>query len=148
MTASAAARAFLRPGHVQFVRQRFHPVIGHRNGRGIERVGFDDVRAGLEILAMDFLDDVRPGQTEQIVVAFDIARPILEPFAAIRRLVEAIGLDHGAHRAVEDDDALAQQAQQRVHSFRSIDSSPSPIGKRDNTAYGVLLQVKNQYILI
>ena len=54
-----------RAGHVQFVRQRFHPVIGHRNGRGIERVRLDDVRARLEILPVDGLDQMRLGQVEQ-----------------------------------------------------------------------------------
>ena len=37
---------------------------------------------------------------------------ILEPLAAKGSLVQVVGLDHRAHRAVEHDNALAQQALQ------------------------------------
>ena len=67
---------------------------------------------GLEVLAMDGLDDLRLRQAQQVVVALQILRPILEPLPAKAGLVQFVGLDHGAHRAVENDDALAQQALQ------------------------------------
>ncbi len=43
---------------------------------------------------------------EQIVVAFDVALPVLEAHAAIAVLVQLVALDHGAHGAVDDEDAL------------------------------------------
>ena len=61
---------------------------------------------------MDGLDDLRLRQAEQVVVPLQVLRPILEPLPAKGRLVQLVGLDHGAHRAVENDNALAQQALQ------------------------------------
>ena len=105
--APRAFRARLR----QFVSQRFHPVIRQRDGLRVERVGFDDVRARFEILAMDVLDDRRLGDVQQVVEALEVlAAPVREPRAAKRRLIQLALLDHRAHRAVNDDDAFAQQA--------------------------------------
>jgi hypothetical protein len=59
---------------------------------------------------MDGLDDLGLRQAEQVVVPLQILRPILEALPPKGRLVQLMGLDHGPHRAVEDDDALAQQA--------------------------------------
>ena len=61
---------------------------------------------------MDGLDDLRLRQAEQVVVPLQILRPILEPLAAKPRLLQRVSLDHRAHRAVEDDYALPQQALQ------------------------------------
>ncbi len=43
---------------------------------------------------------------EQIVVALDVAGPVGEPLAPVGRLVQLVALDHRAHGAVEDEDAL------------------------------------------
>ena len=42
---------------------------------------------------------------------------ILEAIPAIARLVELVALDHGAHGAVEDEDALARFPLQRFDAF-------------------------------
>ena len=56
-------------------------------------------------------DDLRLREVEQIVATLEVLPvPVREPRAAKRRLVQLALLDHRAHRAVEDDDALAQQA--------------------------------------
>ena len=55
---------------------------------------------------MDFPDRVRLGEDQQIVVAAHLAVPGVEARAAIAALVEPELLDHGAHGAVEHQDAL------------------------------------------
>ena len=52
-------------------------------------------------------------EIEQIVVAADLAVPGVEARAAITFLVEAERLDHGAHGAVEHQDALGGEPAQR-----------------------------------
>ncbi len=41
---------------------------------------------------------------------------VLEALAAVLGLAELVALDHGAHRAVEDDDALLQHGGQRARA--------------------------------
>ena len=82
-------------------------VIGLRDrGRG-KRVGGDDVGAGAQIFGVDVLDRLRLGQDQQVVVAPDVAVEIRKARAAKRGLVIFEALDHGAHGAVEHQDALA-----------------------------------------
>ena len=57
---------------------------------------------------MDVADRLGPGEVEEIVVAAHLAVPRVEAGAAVARLVEAEGLDHGAHGAVEHQDALGR----------------------------------------
>ena len=59
----------LRAFDVQLVDERLEPVVGLRDRGAAERVGLDDVAAGLEVLAMDLGDDVGPRQHQQVVVA-------------------------------------------------------------------------------
>jgi hypothetical protein len=56
---------------------------------------------------MDLTDCIRLGQHENVVVALEILRPVLEALAAKGGLVLAQILDHRAHRAVEHEDAFA-----------------------------------------
>ena len=79
-----------------------------RHGGGTEGVGFQDVGAGFKILLVNLADHVGPGELQQLVVAFQGFRVVAETLAAIVVLAEPVALDHRAHRAVEDDDALAQ----------------------------------------
>ncbi len=148
MTASAAARALLAAGHIQLEA----PAIPSRNRPWKCAVELNVLVSMMsapasKILAMDLLDDFGPGQIEQIVVALDIARPILEPLAAISRFIQAIALDHGAHGAVENDNALPQQAQQRLRPVRGLSIFLVHNETTINQPRGSL-QVLNQYILI
>ena len=98
---------------VQFVGDLRHGVIGLRDaGRG-EGVGRDDVGAGAEIGEVDGAHRVRPAEIEQIVVAAHLAVPGIEARAAKAFLVEAERLDHGAHGAVEHQNALGGKPAQR-----------------------------------
>ena len=58
---------------------------------------------------MDRQHDVRAGSATEVVVAAQVVRVILEPLAAVVGLLEPVALDERAHRAVQDDDPLAQQ---------------------------------------
>ena len=79
----------------------------------VEGIGFDDVCARFEIGIMDLTDDFGLGQHEEIVVALEVAREIFEALAPVASLVQLVALDHGTHRAVEDEDALLCLALQR-----------------------------------
>jgi len=72
----------------------------------VEGIRLDDIGAGCEILLVDVLDDLWLGQHEEIVVALHVARPIGEAGPAIVGFLELVTLDHGAHGAVDDEDAL------------------------------------------
>ena len=95
--------------HVHLVGQVRHLVVFLRDGRRAEGIGFDQVRTGGQVLLVNLADDLRPCQQQQLVVAFHVDRVIGETLAAVLRLVELVALDHGAHCAVQDQDALAQQ---------------------------------------
>ena len=59
---------------------------------------------------MDLGDHIRPDQGQQFVVALQILAVAGEALAAEIRLAQLVALDHGAHGAVQDQDALAQQS--------------------------------------
>ena len=66
--------------------------------------------AGLEVLVMNARNHIGPGEDQQIVVAFEIARVHPEPLAAEIRLRQLVALDHRPHGAVEDEDPRRQQS--------------------------------------
>ena len=59
---------------------------------------------------MDVADRGRLAEDQQVVVAAHVARPIRKARAAITGLVEPQRLDHRAHGAVEDQNALGRRA--------------------------------------
>ena len=67
---------------------------------------------------MDRRDRVGLGQAQQVAVAAQVARVVAEALAAEVGLAEPVGLEHRAHRAVEDEDPLAQEAGQRGRGAR------------------------------
>ena len=91
---------------VELVGDALQAVIGLRDLGGGERVGGNDVGAGAKVSEMNVAHRLRPAQIEQIVVAAHLAVPGVEARAAIALLVELERLDHGAHGAVEHQDAL------------------------------------------
>ena len=64
---------------------------------------------------MDRLDDFRLGQAQQIVVSLKIAFPVLKALSAKTAFIQGMALDHGAHRAIEDQDSLAQPALKKIN---------------------------------
>jgi hypothetical protein len=99
-----------------------------------EGVGLDDVRAGLEIMAMNFLDDGRLGDLEEFVVALEIlAGPVLEPVTAELGFTELVPLDDRAHGTVDDDDALFQERDQTFASRVTLTVGRTHKIPRENT---------------
>src|SRR5690606_22971784 len=70
----------------------------------------DDIGPGLKVLAVDLIDDVGPHQRQQLVVALEVLAMFGETLPAEVGFAELVSLDHGAHGAVQDQDALLQQA--------------------------------------
>jgi hypothetical protein len=69
---------------VQLDDQGLQAVIGLADRGGIEAVAFDDVRAGMQIGAADFANDVGLRQHQKIIVAFEVARMVAEPGSRAR----------------------------------------------------------------
>ncbi len=59
---------------------------------------------------MHVLDHARAREHEDLVVALQIARVVAEALAPEVGLRERDGLEHGAHGAVDHEDALGEQA--------------------------------------
>ena len=109
---------------------RVEAVVGLGDaGRG-ERVRAEDVRAGVQVAGVDRGDGRRLGQAQQVAVAAQVARMVAEPLAAEVGLGELVGLEHRAHRAVEDEDPLAQEARQEGEPRGAVE------GRHASTATG------------
>ncbi len=91
---------------IELINQTFHAVVGHADPVGVEGVGLKDVCAGLQIGHLDGADDLRLRQAEKVIVALEVAGPVAESLAAIIRLTQPIGLDHGPHRAIKEENSL------------------------------------------
>src|SRR6185436_1736046 len=93
----------------------------------------DDVGPGGKVTRMDFGDRLRLGQHEQVVVALHGLWMVGEALAAEGRLVELVALDHRAHGAVDDQDALGGSRLQRSdallsgHALRASLASVGPL---------------------
>src|SRR5262249_46204647 len=107
-----------------------------RDAGGREGIGGDDVCAGTKIGEMNVADFFRLSENEQIVVAAHFTVPGIEARAPKTLLVETERLDHGAHGAVEHEDALgrylAQRGLRRLARRHRADSGalPLPLGER------------------
>jgi hypothetical protein len=87
-----------------------HLVVLLRDGRRAEGVGLDEVGARREVALVDVADHVGPRQRKQLVVALHVAFEVLEALATVLLFGELEALDHRAHGAVEDGDALFEDA--------------------------------------
>ena len=96
----------LRRNEVDLVHLVLQVVLGEHDARAAEGVGLDDVGAGVEIVAMDLLDHIRPRQHEMLVAALEAG-----PAEVIGR--EVARLDGRSHGAIEDEDAFLQRGAQR-----------------------------------
>ena len=101
---------------VQLVGERLQGIVGLHDRRAAERVRLDDVGAGGEVLLVDFANHVGPRQAEQVVVALEVLGVIAKAFAAKVLLGQVVSLDHRAHRAVEDQDAMGELAMESVEN--------------------------------
>ena len=121
---------------VQPVGEVLEPVLGLRDGGRIEGVGLDDVGAGLQVRGVDVADDLGLGQRQDVHVALEVRGPVGETLAPVGRLVESVGLDHGAHGAVEQQDTLGEQPFQHRPGVppRHLTVASAPRGPEDAAA--------------
>ena len=97
---------------VQFISEVRHVVVGLRDRSRGKRVGRDDVGAGAQVSSVDVLDRLRLRQDQQIVIAADVAVEVGKALPPKRGLVILQALNHGAHGAVEHQDAFAGGGEQ------------------------------------
>jgi hypothetical protein len=95
----------------QLVDARGDVVLAEGGVVGAEGVGLDAVDAGGEVLAVDRGDDVGPGDVQDLVAAFEVLE-VLEG--------GVLGLEHGAHGAVGDDDAARERRAQRLGTGAAV----------------------------
>jgi len=88
-------------------------VLGQHDGRSAETVCLDDVRTGLEVSAMDIQNDVGAGSDQVFIASFESGS------AKIRRRQVAL-LQHGAHRAIQHENALREQLSQSLGRFVQV----------------------------
>ncbi len=88
---------------IDFVGQMRQLKFFHRHDVRIERVGFDDISAGCEILLMDAGNGFRLTQDQQVVGVFQIDRMRREAISAIKRFIGTARHDECAHRSVDDE---------------------------------------------
>src|SRR3546814_12772489 len=77
--------------------------------RGAKGIGFDDVGARPQVLAMDIEHDVGANQRQKLVVALDVLGMVGKTRAAKIRLGQFALLDHGAHSSIQDQYVFAEQ---------------------------------------
>ena len=110
--------------------QMGHVVVGLGHRGGAKGVGLDQVGATGQIAFVDVGNQIGPGQAEQLVVAFDVLVEVLEALAPVLRLAELEALDHGAHGAVKNGNALAQKAGQGLGAGVGESSHGAIVGSR------------------
>ncbi|MNV36689.1 hypothetical protein D3C71_1281770 [compost metagenome] len=131
----AAGARHCGTGFVELVDQVFKVIVGLADRGRVEGVGLDQIRAGFQVRGVDAADHLRAGQQQQVVVALEVmplrrltgrgmvaAGPVLvvvtagEARAAVIVLFQPVPLDHRAHGAIDDQDALGQRRFQRMHA--------------------------------
>ena len=78
----------------------FQFVIGLCDRRPRKSVCLHDVGASLEILTMNFLDDVWPSKTQQIVIPFQFDLDLRQRVITKILLHQLVLLDHCSHGPV------------------------------------------------
>ena len=99
---SAGLAGEARRGHVQLTSLRGEPELGQHDGRALKAIGFDDVGAGFEIPDMDVANPIRARDAQIFVAIFEMRAAEIGRGGVVR-------LEHGAHGAVENQDALSQR---------------------------------------
>ena len=92
---------------IELVNLILHPVVGLRDRGRREGVGLENVRARQRVSQMDVLDRLRLGERQKIIVALQGAVAGMKAIASEVRLIQIQALDLGAHRAINDQDALS-----------------------------------------
>ena len=77
-------------------------ILGENERRAAERICFDDVRTGFQVFAVNPENHIGPREIEVLVAAFEVR-------ATEIRGGQVLLLQHGAHRAIQYEDALAEK---------------------------------------
>ena len=84
-------------------------IVGHGNALGIECIRLNDISPCIQVLPMNVLNDMRSGQTQQIIVALHLPRlanKSCTPEILFRKIVF---LNHSSESAIQNQDALTDQ---------------------------------------
>ena len=98
-------------------------VVGLADRRGGERVRGGDVRAGLEVRAVDRGHDLGPRDVEEIRVAGDVARMVAEALAAVGLLPRTSRWISTPH---EPSRTTMRRSRASVSAIRALTASSSP----------------------
>ena len=79
-------------------------IVALRDGGRAERVRLNEVGASRDEFRMDVADSIRLGKVQEVVIALNRRVPVGKTLTAKLLLGEGIFLEHGAHRAVQDQD--------------------------------------------
>ena len=96
----------LRRRQVDVKHQAFHAVIGLGDAGGVKRIGFNNVCARRKILALYARNHIGLREHQNVVIAFDVLWPVLKTLATEIFLRQVVALNHRAHTAVQQQDAL------------------------------------------
>ena len=110
-------------GEIEGAHRSGQAVVLLRDPVRVEGVGGDDVGARFEEARVDVADNLRPGEGEQVVVAGELAVVIGIERAAEVGLAQPVALDHGAHGAVQQQDAPGCRRFERGNSGAAPASS-------------------------
>ncbi len=77
-------------------------ILGENERRAAECICLDDVGAGFEVFAVNPENDIGSRDVEIFVAAFEVGAPEI-------RGGQILLLQHGAHRAIQHEDALAEK---------------------------------------
>jgi hypothetical protein len=86
---------------------------------------------------MDFLDRLRLRENQKVVVALLVAGASGKSLAAEMAFVKTQALDFGAHRTVEDEDALTSRGLECRENLRAIASGG--FGTKEFVEHGTAL---------
>ena len=107
-----------RRSHVDVVYPVLHAVVGLRDRGGVEGVGLDDIGAGVQVLAVDLLDQFGLCDRQQVEIAPQSYGVVFERIAAVIGFFEGMALQDRAHGAVDDEDSFGKQPVQLAVGVR------------------------------
>jgi hypothetical protein len=97
-------------GQVHLARQVGHVVVFLRDGGGAEGVGLDQVGPGGQVALVDVADHVGRVRLSSSLLPLTSLWKSLKRSPRYCAFAQLEALDHGAHGAVEDGDALLRMA--------------------------------------
>ena len=104
---------------IDFANKLFRKLeITQTNQARLESIGFDDVRASFQILAVQARDFLGVRQTKNVCTVLQIVMPILETFATDLFFGKAQTENHGTHSSIKHQDFL----------FKSLEEQSGTIG--------------------